>query len=97
MPLTDATERRMLEMAERQVLISFDDLDKIEISCECGTGIVISALKSAPQLSTSCPGCQKSIHAAGTAVHAFRDFFAAAKQFTSDGGKRMEFRIREQV
>lgn|SRR5574340_1228978 len=96
MPLSHGKERGLLKMAERQTLISFDELDTVEISCQCGTGIVISSLANAPKLRDTCPGCEKSIHTAATAIRSFRDFFSAAKEFASGGeGMRIEFRIKD--
>ncbi|MHB8525391.1 MAG: hypothetical protein ACYDD2_04445 [Candidatus Acidiferrales bacterium] len=83
-------------MAERQILISFDELDRVEISCQCGTGIVISALNSAPKLKDTCPGCEKSLHSAATAIQSFRAFYSAAKQFVSEEGRRIELRVKEE-
>lgn len=96
MPIKATPERRFIEMAHRHLLISFDELDEIEISCQCGTGIVISALKTAPNLRSTCPGCERSLHVAATAAAGFRQFFSAAKEFASTDGQRMEFRVREE-
>ena len=88
-------------MAERQLVIFFQELDRLEITCDCGTALVISALQTAPKLAAECPGCGKSLHSAATAVSAFREFFAAAKQHTEGGegkteeARRIEFRLRE--
>ena len=96
MPLSRTKERRFIDMAERQTFVSFVELDRVEISCQCGTSVVISSLKSAPKLRDTCPGCEKSLHAAATAMLAFREFYSAAIEFTSSDGRRIEFRIKEE-
>lgn len=70
-------------MAELQTLISFDELDKVEITCQCGTGIVISALNNAPKLRSECPGCGRSLLAASEAVAGFRELYSKGNEFVS--------------
>ena len=68
-------------MAERQFLIEFGELREVEITCVCGTGLVISALSNAPQLKRECPGCGRPLAFAADAVLSFREFYAKAKEF----------------
>ena len=68
-------------MAERQVFISFDELTEVEITCLCGTGLVISALSNAPGLKDECPGCGRSFALAAQAVAGFRQFYVKGKEF----------------
>lgn len=68
-------------MAERQMFVSYGELGEIEITCLCGTGLVISALSNAPKLKPECPGCGRSLSSAAQAVLAFREFHSRAKEF----------------
>ena len=68
-------------MAERQVFISLDELVEVEITCLCGTGLVIPALSNAPDLKNECPGCGRSLTVAAQAVAGFRQFYAKANEF----------------
>jgi hypothetical protein len=70
-------------MADRQLLISFQELPVIEITCLCGTSLAIPVLSSAPKLKTECPGCGRSLHPAAEAVLGFREFFSKAMEFIS--------------
>jgi hypothetical protein len=68
-------------MTERQIFISFEELQEIEITCLCGTGLVISALSNAPKLKSECPGCGRSLSSAAQGVLGFREFYSKAKEF----------------
>lgn len=72
---------RGLHMANRQTLISFDELMEVEITCGCGTGLVISSLSNAPKLQSLCAGCGRSLGNAQQAVLAFRQLYANASDF----------------
>lgn len=96
MPVRCYSERRFLKMSERFIFVSFEDLDRVEISCHCGTSVVLSSLKNAPKLKDTCPGCEQPLHAAATAIQSFREFYSAAKEFASKDGRRIEFRIAEE-
>lgn len=87
MNLTSSSERRY-DVADRQLLISFEELTEVEITCVCGTGIVIPALANAPQLQSLCPGCRRSYGRAQAAVLAFRQLYSGAKEFIE--GPKME-------
>jgi len=83
--------KRRWEMGEKQILIQFTELDRLEITCgKCGTGIVLSASNLAPELKSNCPGCSAPIHDAATAVSRFREFYAAAEKC----GNKMAFRLQ---
>ncbi|OFW35923.1 MAG: hypothetical protein A3J28_10410 [Acidobacteria bacterium RIFCSPLOWO2_12_FULL_60_22] len=78
------------EVGENQIVILFSELERVEIKCKCGTGLVISALHTAPELKSLCPGCGLSLHMAATAILHFREFFKAA----TDCGQEITFRIK---
>ena len=83
MPVASSLEGRCY-VADHQTLISFDELTQVEITCVCGTGLVIGALSTAPHLRNDCPGCGRSLSNAQQAVHAFRQLYSNAKSFTGE-------------
>jgi len=80
-------------MGEKQIIIPFQELDRIEITCgKCGTGVVLSANKLAPELKANCPGCSAQFHDMSSAVVYFRQFYAAAERSEN----KAVFRIKVQ-
>ena len=80
MNVTSSSETRYY-VADHQILISFDELTEVEITCVCGTGIVIPALANAPGLQSLCPGCRRPFGRSQAAVLAFRQLYSSAKEF----------------
>lgn len=84
---------RRWDVGEKQILIDFTELDRIEITCKkCGTGVVLSANKLAPELKANCPGCSAPFHDMSSAVSMFRDFYATAERSEN----KAVFRIKVQ-
>ncbi len=90
MPLTSSKER-WFQMAERQILIDFQELTQIEVSCKCGASVVLPAEKTL-QAEGKCQSCGQSLLLAATAVKYFRDFYSRAKE----SGHGFKFRIKEE-
>ncbi len=78
------------QMAERQVVVPFEELDQIYVVCkECGSGVIADAKKMGVKVSNGCPGCGKGFALAGRAISKYREFFADAK----DAEGKILFRI----
>lgn len=90
MTLKRNSERRLLNMAERQLSVDFSELETIEVSCQCGASAVLppgKALKGEGK----CPSCEESLLGAAIAVSYFRQFVGAAKE----SKRGFKFRIKE--
>lgn len=85
-----AKEQEEWQMGERQIVMPYEELDQIQVICQCGSGVIADARKEGAKISNGCPGCGESLELAGYAVSKYRTFFAAAGQ----AKPRILFRIK---
>jgi hypothetical protein len=70
-------------------VIPLHDIEGIEITCECGTGIIVPLSVEEPKVVTAdCPGCKKSL---GTPKLGIENFCAFVRERPV---RRVAFRVR---
>jgi len=78
-------------MGEKQIVISFSELDRIEITCKhCGIGLVGSGKADSKEFRDKCPGCEESFEMISNAIMAFRNF----NRLADKSGHKVNFRIK---
>ena len=70
-------------MSEEQIEVSYRELDKIYITCECGCGLIVDCkglLKDTVKRDRpNCPGCGKALHDSWDTVLLFGQFLKATQ------------------
>jgi hypothetical protein len=83
-------------MSEREIVISLDELNRLEIYClACNAGISIDV--ASDSIPSDCPACRKDFpHVLNQAVKGYRKFFTELRELNNEQGKPLlKFRMKE--